>query len=61
MAKQPIEEVNQEVDLEVGAVKIVEQRCSNWKEVWKKLRKYMEDGGWGAKQKEKLQREESPK
>lgn len=59
MAKQPIEEVNQEVDLEVGAVKIVEQRCNNWKEAWKKLRKYMEDGG--AKQKEKLQREESPK
>ena len=63
MAKQPIEEVNQEVDLEVGAVKIVEQRCNNWKEAWKKLRKYMEDGGvgGGAKQKEKLQREESPK
>lgn len=62
MAKQAIEEVNQEVDLEVGAVKIVEQRCNNWKEAWKKLRKYMEDGGvGGAKQKEKLQREESPK
>ena len=45
MAKQPIEEVNQEVDLEVGAVEIVEQRCNNWKEAWKKLRKYMEDGG----------------
>ena len=62
MAKQAIEEVNQEVDLEVGTVKIVEQRCNNWKEAWKKLRKYMEDGGvGGAKQKEKLQREESPK
>ena len=60
MTKQPIEEVNQEVDLEVGAVKIVEQQCNNWNEAWKKLRKYMEDGG-GAKQKEKLQREESPK
>ena len=62
MAKKPIEEVKQEVYLEVGAVKIVEQRCNNWKEAWKKLRKYMEDGRWGgAKQKEKLQREESPK
>ena len=53
MAKQPIEEVNQEVDLEVGAVKIVEQRCNNWKEAWKKLRKYMEDGGVGGGQNKK--------
>ena len=48
MAKQAIEEVNQEVDLEVGAVKIAEQRCNNWKEAWKKLRKYIEDGGGGG-------------
>ena len=63
MAKKPIEEVKQEVDLEVGAVKIVEQRCNNWKEAWKKLRKYMEDGrgGGGSKTKRKTSKRRKSK
>ena len=39
-----MEEVNQEVDLKVGLVKIGEQRCNNWEVVWKKFIKYLEDG-----------------
>ena len=39
-----MEEVNQEVDLKVGLVKIGEQRCNNWEVAQKKFREYLEDG-----------------
>ena len=44
-----MEEVNQEVDFEVGAVKIGEQRCNNWEVAWKKLKKFHEDKGKQSK------------
>ena len=42
-----MEEVNQEVDLKIGAVKIGEPRCSNWEVTWKKFRKYLQN--WESK------------
>ena len=35
---------NQEVDFEVGVVKIGEQRSNNWEVAWKKFREYLDDG-----------------
>ena len=40
-----MEKVNQEVDFEVGVVKSGEQRCNNREVAWKKLKKFLEDGG----------------
>ena len=44
-----MEEVNQEVDFEVGAVKIGEQRCNNCEVAWKKLKTFLENGGKQSK------------
>ena len=44
-----MEEVNQEVDFEVGVIKSGEQRCNNWEAAWKKLKKFLEDGGKQSK------------
>ena len=39
-----MEEVNQEVDFKIAAVKIGEPRRNNWEVTWKKFRKYLQDG-----------------
>ena len=44
VVEQAMREVDQIVNLEVGTVKIGEQRNNNYKVAWKKLEKYLEDG-----------------
>ena len=44
VVEQAMREVDQIVNLEVGTVRIGEQRNNNYKVAWKKLEKYLEDG-----------------
>ena len=51
-----MEGVNEEVDFEVGAVKIGERRCNNWEVAWKKFKQFLEDGGSKAHGKTSIRR-----